>query len=72
MTWLRDHVTVGVRVRRADNPRHRGRVAAVFGTAPQVANRGIAWDAATYRVDWDCGWREDCQRDEIVRDESSS
>lgn len=44
----------GARVQRADNPRHQGRVIAVL------------WSYLV-RVQWDNGWREDVEADDLVR-----
>ena len=66
--WLNDFITVGTRVARADNERHEGKVVAVFNSAPGFAGRTAAWlAAATFRVEWANGWREDCARTELRR-----
>jgi hypothetical protein len=49
---------IGTRVERVDNPRHVGTVVAVL------------W-SRTIRVQWDNGWREDVEADEIARCNSS-
>jgi hypothetical protein len=55
---------VGSNVERCDNPRHKGVIVAIFGTAPGAPGVAFA-SAATFRVLWDNGWREDCDDDEI-------
>ena len=52
MTTITFHV--GTRVERVDNPRHVGRVIAIFFSHE-------------IRVLWDNGWRESVEHDEITR-----
>lgn len=64
MFYTGPQMRVGTRVARFDNPTQEGRVAALFGTAPQAITP--AYQASiVYRVVWDCGWREDCDRGEL-------
>lgn len=60
MAFLHNVKRVGQRVSRCDNPCHEGVIVAVFGFSGNVAG-----EHATFRVLWDNGWREDCDRDEI-------
>ena len=65
--FLQDYIGVGTPVRRADNPRHHGRV--VAATLPSVlAARAVA-DSAIYVVLWANGWREECGYAELKRDD---
>lgn len=66
--FLHDYIKVGSRVERADNPRHAGRVVAIH--CDTAARDPALIAGSTFRVLWDNGWREDCKRDEIKREET--
>lgn len=55
---------LGRRVHRYDNETQQGVIVAVSGMASLKDRNDTS--AATFRVKWDCGWKEDCDDDEIV------
>jgi len=65
--WLHEYIKVGTRVRRADNPSHHGVVLMVSGNQAKTVEAAQA--VAVFRVLWDNGWREDCSRNELERDD---
>ena len=54
--FLQDHIKVGTRVERADNPRHTGVVYAMMNVAPGLPHLTAGVE---YRVRWDNGWKEE-------------